>query len=63
MSTAGRLVGKDKVEPREEPLLIEGSFACMSCDESVDEAFHFVLEKVIGWKCSKGHWSEIEVSW
>lgn len=63
MSTAANFIGESGRPPAEKAVPVEGSFACMTCGESVDVAMHFVLDRILGWKCENGHWSEIEVSW
>lgn len=39
---------------------VDGSFVCMACDEQVDEAEYFPVEKILVWVCSKEHKSAIE---
>ncbi|QNN98331.1 hypothetical protein SEA_LILMARTIN_81 [Streptomyces phage LilMartin] len=41
-------------------VLIDGSFACMTCDEACDEAEYFPVEKALVWFCTTGHRSAIE---
>ena len=41
-------------------VLIDGSFACMTCDELVNEAEYFPVDKILIWVCLTGHRSAIE---
>jgi hypothetical protein len=52
-----------KEETVDEPpkgLVIDGSFACMTCEEIVDEAVLLPVERIVAWECSLGHKSAIE---
>jgi len=55
------------LQPPEKPVdealqgvLIDGSFVCMTCDETCDEAEYFPIKKILVWTCSDGHDSAIE---
>jgi hypothetical protein len=41
-------------------VLIDGTFACMTCNETCDEAEYFPVEKVLVWLCNAQHKSVIE---
>lgn len=41
-------------------VIIDGTFTCMTCDELVDEALLFPVEKILVWFCTEEHKSAIE---
>lgn len=41
-------------------VLVDGTFACMTCDELCEEAQYFPVEKVLIWFCTEEHKSAIE---
>ncbi|QGH76394.1 hypothetical protein SEA_DAUBENSKI_86 [Streptomyces phage Daubenski] len=41
-------------------ILIDGTFVCMTCNESCDEAEYFPVEKILVWLCTNEHRSAIE---
>ena len=41
-------------------VLIDGTFACMTCDEMCDEAEYFPVDKILVWVCTQEHRSAIE---
>lgn len=49
-----------QTQQKPEGVIIDGTFGCQRCSESVDEAEYFPVEKFLRWKCSQGHLSYIE---
>jgi hypothetical protein len=41
-------------------MVIDGTFVCMTCGETCDEAEYFPVEKILIWFCSAEHRSAIE---
>lgn len=59
MTSYSDIVGKEPELSREsEPVL--GDFLCTVCSESSEKAIFYPDEKILAWKCSKGHNSVIK---
>jgi hypothetical protein len=51
---------KKPVEDVPQGILIDVTANCMTCDDVVDEAEYFPVEKLLVWICTEGHKSAIE---
>lgn len=51
---------KKPIEDVPRGVLIDGAFTCMTCEDIVDEAEFFPVDKMLVWVCITGHKSAIE---
>jgi len=61
MSKFDDIFGQAKKEPTNLMFIeIDGTFACMTCDEYVGVGKWYQMERVLIWECSSNHKSMIE---
>jgi hypothetical protein len=49
-----------KSEPKEEGVVADGAFVCLTCYYQCDEAMWFPAKKLLVWTCPEGHKSDIK---
>lgn len=55
-----KLPGQQPVGDEPTGVVFDGAFSCHGCDETVDEATWYERQKLLVWKCSQGHVSQID---